>query len=475
MNEENNKSKIIPSYLKNGANKTNEQIKQDKNPKVKKEKNDRKVKSKITFIVIVFVAIILIVLAGLGIYKVIELFRFNKYNTYSERMERYALAELYNDEEATSSEYVTKSEAIKVIIGSILNKSDILEYMNYTDLIDENEFDEDANESEYTEDSNEYVEKFKNSMWVEYATSMGIITEKDITVNNFNEPIKYIEALKYVTKAKEILLRVKNISTETAKFKDINIYTVEEQSSITDLVSTGIIENSSKKLNGNKILHKGELNQILINLVEKNSLITINGDKINVNKDKEPSNASNYPYILSNVDKTVYEKEDIVINKDKYRNAVESFSDIKGQYLQIDEIVKNYFNTILNIDYSALTEDKINEIQENLKVMDNYYSEMDNLNEYIEYVKSNSIKISGTVKTQMPCVYFDGENYRVRVKITYTIENASEMKNILYKDFTSEKDNTYTNQKQEKIIDVKLSKSTSSDSMYVIALPISEL
>ncbi len=474
MNEEENKSKIIPSYMKNGSNKVEDNSTVSKKaPKIKKDKKEKKVSSKIT-IIAVLLFMVIVILSILGIYKLIEFFRFKQYSSYSNKMERYSFASLYNNGEVNSSEYVTKSEAMKVIIAATLNKNDISEYMNYTDLVNEEETDESGENTVITENKGN-SEKYKNSMWVEYATSMGIITEKDITEANASKNATYMDVINYLSKAKEVLLRINKVSTEAPTFKDIDTYSVEEQSNISDLISTGILENSTKKLNGNKVIHKGELNKIIVNLVEKNTLITINGEKLNINKEKEPSNASNYPYILANVDKAVYEKEDTKVDKNKYKNALKCFADMKEQYLQIYEIVNTYFNTILNIDYSTLSDEKIAAMKDDLNMLSSYYADIESLDTYIEYVKSNNIKISGSAKVQMPCVYFDGENYRARVKLSYTIENANDMKNLIFGDMSLSNAVSYASGKTEKVIDAILTKSATSNIMYVVLKPISEL
>ena len=50
------------------------------------------------------------------------------------------------------------------------------------------------------------------------------------------------------------------------------------------------------KINGSKKLTKAKLNEMIINYVREYNTITVNGDRININKEKEPSNAYQYPY-----------------------------------------------------------------------------------------------------------------------------------------------------------------------------------
>ncbi len=474
MNEENNKKKIIPAYMRKEDQGESADKKQDK-PK-------KKIKSKITVIFII-VALLVLLLAGFGVYKLVEFFRFNVYSEYQTKMNNYAFSDLYNNSTARNSDYVTKSEALKLIIAAALNRNDIKDLVDYSDIIDEGDTD---TEEGFTDENNqtnvdentpyEYVEKYTNGMWVDYALNKGIISQKDINQDNANEKATYLEVIKYITSVKKNLLKIDLVSTTTPEFKDINAYTVEEQSNISDLVSTGIIDNSNKNLNGNKKIRKGELNKLIINLVEKNNLITINGEKLNINKEKEPSNVKDYPYILANVDKSIYETKDFKADEKKYKNALQCFKEMKEQYLQIDEIVSIYFNTILNISYDNLSDEKIEEMKDNLRIMDNYYDGIEDLDKYIEYVKANNIKITGSAKVQMPAVYFDGVNYRARTKIEYNIESANNLNNVLYKDLTLQNSQSYKIGKTQKIIDVPLSfRADSSDIMYVVPLPISNM
>lgn len=479
MNEENNKKKIVPAYMKKENKGENLDKKQDK-PK-------KKIKSKITILFIIVLLLILL-LVGFGIFKLVEFFRFNSYSEYQTKMNNYAFSDLYNNSKATSSDYVTKSEALKVIIGAALNRNDIKDLVDYSDIIDEGDTDIEEGfpssgdvtyEGVYTEDdensSGEYVEKYTNAMWIDYSLNKGIISQKDIDQDNANEKVTYLEVIKYITNVKKTLLKKDLVSTTNLEFKDINAYTVEEQSDIADLVSTGVIENSSNNLNGAKKIHKGELNKLIINFVEKNNLITINGEKLNINKEKEPSNIKEYPYILANVDKSVYETTNFKADEKKYKNPLECFKDMKEQYLQISEIITTYFNTILNISYDNLSDEKIEEMKDNLKIMDNYYEGIDELDKYIEYVKANNIKITGSAKVQMPAVYFDGVNYRARTKIEYNIESSNDLKNVLYQDNTLKTAQTYKIGKEQKILDVPLSIRTNNNIMYVISLPISNI
>lgn len=56
------------------------------------------------------------------------------------------------------------------------------------------------------------------------------------------------------------------------------------------------------------------------------------------------------------------------------------------------------------------------------------------LNEYIDYVKKNKIKIEGTVTPLFPIVYYDGSNVRVRTKIEYKILSSDTKSDLIFGD-----------------------------------------
>ena len=92
-------------------------------------------------------------------------------------------------------------------------------------------------------------------------------------------------------------------------------------------------------------------------------------------------------------------------------SAKDSFTDLKPYYEQIISKVENYYNTILNIDYTTIETEKFKDTIKNLTIS---AVTADDYAEYVNYVKTNQIKISGTAKAQEPIIYFDGFHYRLR-------------------------------------------------------------
>ena len=96
------------------------------------------------------------------------------------------------------------------------------------------------------------------------------------------------------------------------------------------------------------------------------------------------------------------------------------------------------------------------------------------LEEYVEYVKSNHIKLSGEATAQLPCVYFDGQDYRVRVKLEIVIDSSDTDKNLLFYDLEGE-DVSYDDDEITVYIDTKMNKNEGSETLFVKEASISSL
>ena len=77
--------------------------------------------------------------------------------------------------------------------------------------------------------------------------------------------------------------------------------------------------------------------------------------------------------------------------------------------------------------------------------------------------KSNHIKTTSTVTGQFPCVYFDGSDFRVRVKIDFTIDSSDTNKNIFLYDNNVE----YSHNQYTLYVDVKMQKNNISNTLFI--------
>lgn len=420
-NSNENKKKIIPSYQKK-----NEPV--DK--KAKKKTDKRVVKSRITIAII----IVSILLVGLAVYGIISLINYNKYKPYigfEETMKTYGFDKVYNNESAKTGESITKSEAIKMILACMFNTSDISGF---------------AKEPEGDDN-------YENAIWVEYAKFRGIISDSDINKDNAKDKATYIEVIRYLANAKTKILEKELDSAPSMKVKDLDNYKSDEQVAIEDMIANEIITINTKKINGNKHIFKGQMNELISNFAIKYNTITVNGEKVNINEDKMPSNKDQYPYTLASVDKSVYEKEFYVDDENNFKSPKELYTVKKEYYTQIQEIAEGYYDTILNVDYNTINYE---DMKDNILQYVLYGTE--GLEEYVNYVKSNKIIIQGKSTVMFPIIYFDGLEYNVRMKLEFEIKNSNTRDNLLYMDPINS-DSTkvkYDNDKYTVYIDAKM-------------------
>ena len=387
--------KIIPSYQKS---------KEPGNKKEKKKLDKKAIKSRITIVILVA----LVILVGLAIFGIVSLVKYNKYKPYfglEETMKNYGFDKVYDNQSAKTGESITKSEAVKMVLATVFNTNDISGF---------------AGEPE---------ENYNNAMWVEYAKYRGIIGEADVTKDNADEKATYIEVIRYFVNAKTKILEKEVNSAIDLKVKDIDKYKPDEKIAIEDMIANEIITINKKKINGDSKIFKGQMNEIISNFLVKYNTITIEDAKVNINEEKMPSNKDQYPYTLSDVDKSVYEKEFKVDTQESFKNPKELYNSKKEYYTQIQDIAEGYYNTILNVDYRTINYETMKE-----NILQYVLYGTDGLEDYVNYVKEHKIVLEGKSSVIFPAIYFDGLEYVVRMKLEFEIKNSDTRENLLYMD-----------------------------------------
>lgn len=426
--------KIVPSYL----NKKN--ISDDIN-----KKGTRGPKSKISLVIILILAIVLVIVVLLLVRKLV--FSKNDITSYTKTAINYGYDNLYNTKSAIGNENITKFEALKLIVGAVYNNSNI-------------------NEIYVTTYKNEEItEEVEKRLWLDYLKELNMTSEEE---DNLNKDIKLRELSQYLSQAKSKLMNKSLDTINKASFSDLSIYSNDEINAIQDLVINGVIENSSSKFNGNSKVKKQQFNEILIKFVNKYNLITLEGDKINIDASKEPDNKEDYTYTLSSVKKNIYEIPKYNEESSAYISPVELFKTKKGWYKNIKQVAEGYLNTILNVDYNTIN---TNDYLLNINNYTYYKVNQNSIQKYIDYVKQNKIKISGTAKVCMPIVYYDGSFYRVRCSITYNLESSNANKKILYGDDLSINNFEYSIGERQAYLDIPLKKLSKID--YLMVVPTS--
>ena len=428
--------KIVPAYMKvkQNASESNNNKKNDK----KKLNNNYILKNRIIFIVVSSIIIVALVFLIVFLIRVIK---YSKYNEYCKQMDNYGLSQMYNNSKSTSFESVTKSEAIKIIISSITNLTDL------EGLVGEEE-------------------NYKNQFFVEYAVLKNVIGEDDINEKNADKKITFIEFIEYYANARKVFLN-KNLDTSVyPNYSDISNITSNQLYALSDLLVNNVLQNSTKKIHPNKILYKGELNKITCDIIKKYNLLIPTGKRFNINEEKIPQNSDIYSYILFDVDKSTYEKPVIILNKDKYMSPIETFVKYRSTLKSTIKNIEEYYNIILNVDYENISYNDLEQKLENYSLFPVIDYKLEN---YIQYVKDNKIKLKGNAITQAPIIYYDGNSFRMRTKISFEILNAETSDNLLYLDLESEEYNIkYEEKKYEFFIDAIIDTPNSkSNVMYV--------
>lgn len=344
-------------------------------------------------------------------------------------MSIYGFDRMYDNSSSKVSEKVTKSEAIKMIISTVYNLYDISSFAPIEDA------------------------KYDNEIWVKYAEDKSILIE-EIDEKNQDDKISYIDVVMLFSKAKSEILGLSLDIEGTPNFSDFDKYSNEEQTALKDIIWNKIIENNTEKLNGNRKIAKGELNELLINFAEKYNTITLGSeDKININEEKIPYNSDIYTYTLANVNKKIYEARFDYSNVSTSILPKDIYVKCKDYIPSWISIIEEYYNTLLNVDYNDFS-------KENFKETINAYSynsySNTSIDNYESYIKDNKISITGSVVPVMPIMYYDGQYLRMRVKLQYTILSSNTRKNILFGDLMSGIDVIYDEDSNIQYIDVKL-------------------
>ncbi len=391
--------------------------------------------------VIIFIIILLILVISIITIYFVSMLKYKKYNEYGDLIKRYNYESIYDNASTKSSQYVTKKELLKSVIYTSVKENDLYDIIP---KVRGDSFDDDL---------------------LNYAYSRKLVTNEELKLDNLNEKANYLDVIEYISKAKQYLLEKSFESSVKPEYSNFNSFTNTQKIYICDLVSCNIIENNTKKIDINKKIRKGELNKIIILYIQYNNLLTSDKNReIETDISKMPSNYQEYPYILKDVKKEVYEQNYFISVSDFFEDPIELYRDSEIDYDDVVEKAEKYYTALLNIDYTTIT-------VENYKAsLENYVSNKlyDNLIEnYIKYVKENEIKMSCKVTPQLPAVYSDGFNTRVRLKLDFQIQNTKTRNNLMYLDNSYNMTITYPNDTFTIYIDAILEEVFNSTKSYI--------
>ncbi len=391
--------------------------------------------------VIIFIIILLILVISIVTIYFVSTLKYKKYDEYGDLIKRYNYESIYDNTSTKSSQYVTKKELLKAVIYTSLKEKDLYDIIS---KINKDSFDNDL---------------------LNYAYSMQIVTENELDLDNLNEKANYLDVIEYISKAKQYLLEKSFESSAKPEYSNFNLLTNTQKIYICDLVSCNIIENSTKKLDISKKIRKGELNKIIILYIQYNNLLTSDKTReIETDISNMPSNYEEYPYILKDVEKEVYEQDYFVNVSNLFENPNDVYRDDDVDYDDVVEKAEKYYTALLNIDYTTITAESYKASLEKYTSNKLYDNLIEN---YINYVKENEIKMSCKVTSQLPAVYIDGFNTRVRLRLDFQIQNTKTRDNLMYLDNLYGITITYPNDTFTIYIDAILEEVINSTKSYI--------
>ena len=394
--------------------------------------------------ILLSVLAIVIVAAVIITSIIIANINYSKYEKYEDKMDLYGFSQVYDNGRANTRDKVTKSEAVKMVLACLYNVPSIEGIALPTE------------------------ETYSNSIWVEYAIKQGFVTREEVNASNADDKVRYQEVLVWLYNIKAKALNIEPDTEDNFNVKDINAYNADQQLAIKDLLNSGVITVNTNRINGTQKLYKGKLNELIVNFAEEYNTITVGNSKININLEKIPSNADRYTYTLANVNKDIYEIPFVNDGKEGFISPIDYYPANKQYFTQIKTYVEGYYDYLLTVDYNNIS---IQQMKRKLKKYAYVEFSDEELQKYVDYVKNNKIKLNGKSTAQFPCVYFDGIDYRVRVKLEIVVENSDTKENLLFGDTKT----TYSDTQATIYIDAILAKNETSETLFVVNTPISKM
>lgn len=394
--------------------------------------------------ILLSVLAIVIVAAVIITSIIIANINYSKYEKYEDKMDLYGFSQVYDNGRANTRDKVTKSEAVKMVLACLYNVPSIEGIALPTE------------------------ETYSNAIWVEYAIKQGFVTREEVNASNADDKVRYQEVLVWLYNIKAKALNIEPDTEDNFNVKDINAYNADQQLAIKDLLNSGVITVNTNRINGTQKLYKGKLNELIVNFAEEYNTITVGNSKININPEKIPSNADRYTYTLANVNKDIYEIPFVNDGKEGFISPIDYYPANKQYFTQIKTYVEGYYDYLLTVDYNNIS---IQQMKRKLKKYAYVEFSDEELQKYVDYVKNNKIKLNGKSTAQFPCVYFDGTDYRVRVKLEIVVENSDTKENLLFGDTKT----TYSDTQATIYIDAILAKNETSETLFVVNTPISKM
>ena len=387
-------------------------------------------------------SIIILLVIGVIFFLCFDFTKFENAEEYQKKMQDYGLDLLYSNKEANKNQSVKKIEVLKIVIAATTN-------------------------SNYLPGSNEEA---TDEQYIEYAKAKGYIID-EINLNNYNKRATYLDLINIISNAKYYVLNKDLEATVEPDFRNFDKLTKLQKQYIKDLVSNELIKNGTYSIKLDRKIKKAYVNEMVIKYIEKFNLLVYGNNTIVTNSDELPSNSEDYPYIVKEVEKKVYEQPYVENNGDDPYNSVEYFKYRKDYYESTIKTCEDYYNYLLNVNYNTID---VSTFKEKIKDLVCGQVEYSQLEKYVQYIKDNKIVLQGKATVQLPCIYDDGIDNIVRMKLEFNIINSNTRDNIIYMDLSESTKKTY-NDKNIVYIDAKLGYALGTFRTFCYQLPINTM
>ncbi|MDD2627562.1 MAG: S-layer homology domain-containing protein [Clostridia bacterium] len=222
-----------------------------------------------------------------------------------------------------------------------------------------------------------------------------------------------------------------------------NIILVDEKlkKSINGLIWKNFIDDSNYSLPLNVNVTKYILNYFIVKIFELEQPIYLQkGFEIETDISKMPANYTDYPLIIKGIPKEVYEMP--FRNQGGYNvyTPKKNFESYANDYSRVTGKVREYFNLMLNVNYTTMDIEKF-ATKANEQVAFDY---TDKMREYAQYVIDNKIILEGKAYFVPTAIYQSDVFNLARIVVEFKIISANERKNLLLGDFENSGDVWYT-------------------------------
>lgn len=381
-------------------------VKKDKTKIKKNNDNKKSIKLDKKKFVICFVSLLILVLVVFVLFFAIQKSNKNKSNkekwigiNYDEKIDLFGFSKIYEE----CGDEITKIEALKINFLISKNSTSIEEAFDknykYTD--------EDFISKNYI-----YSNKLKNVI-------SEINKDEKITVADELYALYLIEKGRYkdVNDSNKITL------------ENINDYEEGKKVAIQTMYDNGIIE----KEDFEQVLTKEKSKEIMVKYIYTYKTMCRNLDYEFLKDETNVTSLYKLPF-YPNSNQDAYNIEIKKAEISDYKEPTEIISETFSKYNSINKATKEFLNIVLNINYEDFEKEDFN--------IDEYYEKINKfslfskskIEEYVEYVKQNKIKIEGSGYAIIPVVYYSFGSYYVRAYIDFKISNSNINNNVLMQD-----------------------------------------